>query len=73
MVGLFRWFPVNIFIHSFTRDFTPLPTEDPRLYDLELRDLLNKAESSLDTTVENPLIYRQFLNSLPPNITRALP
>ena len=42
--------------------------EDSRLYVLELRNLLTKAESDLDATAQDALILRQFLTCLPNNL-----
>ena len=48
------------------------PDEDPRLYVMELKNLLRKADSELDTTAQDALVLRQFLTCLKADLKLTL-
>ena len=48
------------------------PDEDPRLYVMELKNLLRKADSDLDTTAQDALVLRQFLTCLKADLKLTL-
>ena len=48
------------------------PDEDPRLYVMELKNILRKADSELDTTAQDALVLRQFLTCLKADLKLTL-
>ena len=48
------------------------PNEDPRLYVMELKNILRKADSELDATAQDALVLRQFLTCLKADLKLTL-
>ena len=48
------------------------PNEDPRLYVMELKNILRKADSDLDATAQDALVLRQFLTCLKADLKLTL-